>query len=37
MIQYAAVVSLDWFENMDRHMQHPFQQFAFGCMTRSKK
>ena len=37
MIQYAAVVSLDWFENMDRHMQHPFQQFSFGCMTRSKK
>jgi anthraniloyl-CoA monooxygenase len=37
MIQYAAIVSLDWFENMDRHMQHSFQQFAFGCMTRSKK
>lgn len=37
MIQYAALVSLDWFENMDRHVQHPFYQFAFGCMTRSKK
>lgn len=37
IIQYAALVSLDWFENMDRHMQHPFYQFAFGCMTRSKK
>ena len=37
MIQYAALVSLDWFENMDRHNQHPFYQFAFGCMTRSKK
>ena len=37
MIQYAAIVSLDWFENMDRHIQHTFQQFAFGCMTRSKK
>lgn len=37
MIQYAANVSLDWFENMDRHMQHPFYQFSFGCMTRSKK
>lgn len=37
MIQYAAIVSLDWFENMDRQMQHSFQQFAFGCMTRSKK
>ncbi len=37
MIQYAAIVSLDWFENMDRHMQHSFLQFAFGCMTRSKK
>ncbi|WP_338409648.1 FAD-dependent monooxygenase [uncultured Flavobacterium sp.] len=37
MIQYAANVSLDWFENIDRHIQHPFYQFAFGCMTRSKK
>lgn len=37
MIQYAALVSLDWFENMDRHIQHPFYQFAFGCMTRAKK
>ncbi|UOK41726.1 MULTISPECIES: bifunctional salicylyl-CoA 5-hydroxylase/oxidoreductase [Flavobacterium] len=37
MIQYAAKVSLDWFEHMDRHMQHPFYQFAFGVMTRAKK
>jgi anthraniloyl-CoA monooxygenase len=37
MIQYAALVSLDWFENMDRNSQHSFYQFAFGCMTRSKK
>jgi anthraniloyl-CoA monooxygenase len=37
MIQYAALVSLDWFENMERNNQHPFYQFAFGCMTRSKK
>jgi len=37
MIQYAANVSLDWFENMDRHNQHDFMQFAFGVMTRSKK
>jgi anthraniloyl-CoA monooxygenase len=37
MIQYAAAVSLDWFENMDRHMQHDFFQFAFGVMTRAKK
>lgn len=37
MIQYAALVSLDWFENMNRHNQHPFYQFAFGCMTRAKK
>src|SRR5690606_4325015 len=37
MIQHAAAVSLDWFENMDRHMQHPFGQFAFGVMTRAKK
>jgi anthraniloyl-CoA monooxygenase len=37
MIQHAALVSLDWFEHMDRHMKHPFLQFAFGVMTRSKK
>ncbi|MGL2967136.1 bifunctional salicylyl-CoA 5-hydroxylase/oxidoreductase [Flavobacterium sp. XGLA_31] len=37
MIQHAALVSLDWFEHMDRNIQHPFYQFAFGCMTRSKK
>ncbi len=37
MIQYAANVSLDWFEHMERHIQHPLYQFAFGVMTRSKK
>ncbi|MFN8324854.1 MAG: FAD-dependent monooxygenase [Flavobacteriaceae bacterium] len=37
MIQYAALVSLDWFENMNRYKDFPFYQFAFGCMTRSKK
>lgn len=37
MIQYAANVSLDWFENMDRYMDFDFNQFAFGVMTRSKK
>ena len=37
MIQYAALVSLDWFENMNRYTDFPFYQFAFGCMTRSKK
>ncbi|HMK07176.1 MAG TPA: FAD-dependent monooxygenase, partial [Flavobacterium sp.] len=37
MIQHAANVSLEWFENMDRHMQHDFMQFAFGVMTRAKK
>lgn len=37
MIQHAANVSLDWFENMDRHIQHDFYQFAFGVMTRAKK
>lgn len=37
MIQYAATVSLDWFENMNRYADFPFYQFAFGCMTRSKK
>ncbi|HEX8562088.1 MAG TPA: FAD-dependent monooxygenase [Flavobacterium sp.] len=36
-IQHAANVSLDWFENMDRHMKHDFMQFAFGVMTRAKK
>jgi len=37
MIQYAATVSLEWFENMNRYKDFPFYQFAFGCMTRSKK
>ncbi|TXC82100.1 oxidoreductase [Luteibaculum oceani] len=37
MIQHAANVSLHWFENMDRHIRHPFYQFAFGVMTRAKK
>lgn len=37
MIQHAAGVSLDWFERMDRHIRHPFMQFAFGVMTRAKK
>jgi len=37
IIQHAANVSLDWFEHMDRHIQHPFMQFAFSVMTRSKK
>jgi len=37
MIQHAALVSLDWFEKMDRNNQHPIYQFAFGCMTRAKK
>lgn len=36
-IQHAASVSLDWFEHMDRHIQHDFYQFAFGVMTRAKK
>lgn len=37
MIQYAATVSLDWFEHMNRYKDFPFYQFSFGCMTRSKK
>lgn len=37
MIQHAANVSLQWFEDMNRHIQHDFMQFAFGVMTRSKK
>ena len=37
MIQHAANVSLEWFQHMDRHIQHPFMQFAFSVMTRAKK
>jgi anthraniloyl-CoA monooxygenase len=37
MIQHAANVSLQWFQDMDRHIQHPFMQFAFSVMTRAKK
>ena len=37
MIQHAANVSLDWFEHMDRHIQHDFMKFAFSVMTRAKK
>ena len=37
MIQHAAKVSLEWFEDMERHKQHDFLPFAFGVMTRSKK
>lgn len=37
MIQHAANVSLEWFEDMDRHIQHDFMQFAFSVMTRAKK
>ncbi|HEU0137550.1 MAG TPA: FAD-dependent monooxygenase, partial [Flavobacterium sp.] len=37
MIKHAADVSLEWFENMDRHIKHDFMQFAFGVMTRAKK
>ena len=37
MIQYAANVSLEWFENMDRYIDFDFNKFAFGVMTRSKK
>lgn len=37
MIQHAANVSLQWFEHMDRYIALPFQQFAFGVMTRAKK
>lgn len=37
MIQHAAKVSLEWFEDIDRHIQQDFLPFAFGVMTRSKK
>lgn len=36
-IQQAAVVSLSWFENMNRWKHFPFFRFAFGCMTRSAR
>ena len=36
-IQKAATVSLSWFENMNRYRDFDFMQFAFGCMTRSRK
>lgn len=37
MIQYAADVSLQWFENMDRHIKRDFDTFSFSTMSRSKK
>lgn len=37
MIQHAADVSLEWFENMDRHMKLDFNTFGFSTMSRSKK
>ena len=37
MIQHAANVSLQWFQDMDRHIQHDFMKFAFSVMTRAKK
>ena len=36
-IQHAALVSLNWFEDMDRHMVHDFDTFSFSVMSRSKK
>ncbi|NMT62714.1 bifunctional salicylyl-CoA 5-hydroxylase/oxidoreductase [Marinobacter orientalis] len=35
--QHAADVSLSWFENMGRYWDMEPLQFAFGCMSRSKK
>ncbi|WP_369048165.1 FAD-dependent monooxygenase [Tenacibaculum sp. UWU-22] len=37
MIQHAADVSLQWFENIDRHMKLDFDTFSFSTMSRSKK
>lgn len=37
MIQHAALVSLQWFENMGRHMKLDFDTFSFSVMSRSKK
>jgi anthraniloyl-CoA monooxygenase len=35
--QYAAEVSLAWFENVARYWHLPPEQFAFGVMSRSKQ
>lgn len=36
-LQYAAEVSLQWFEVLERHWHQSPEQFAFGVMSRSKQ
>ncbi len=36
-IQAAAKVSLDWFENIERHLMLPPLEFSFSLLTRSKE
>ncbi|MFF2363528.1 bifunctional salicylyl-CoA 5-hydroxylase/oxidoreductase [Streptomyces sp. NPDC058122] len=35
--QRAARASLDWFENVGRHLGQPTRQFAFNLLTRSRR
>ncbi|MFJ8993961.1 bifunctional salicylyl-CoA 5-hydroxylase/oxidoreductase [Streptomyces sp. NPDC102279] len=35
--QRAARASLEWFENIDRHLGQPSRQFAFNLLTRSRR
>ncbi|MEW2162144.1 bifunctional salicylyl-CoA 5-hydroxylase/oxidoreductase [Streptomyces sp. NPDC007084] len=35
--QRAARASLEWFENIDRHLGLPARQFAFNLLTRSRR
>ncbi|MFJ2565641.1 bifunctional salicylyl-CoA 5-hydroxylase/oxidoreductase [Streptomyces sp. NPDC088770] len=35
--QRAARASLEWFENLDRHLGMPPRQFAFNLLTRSRR
>lgn len=36
-IQKAALISMQWFEQMDLFGKEPFYRLAFGCMTRSHR
>ncbi|MFV2040103.1 MAG: FAD-dependent monooxygenase, partial [Acidimicrobiales bacterium] len=36
-LQRAAATSEDWFQQVDRHAQLPFEQFAFSLLTRSQR
>lgn len=36
-LQQAANVSMEWFEDMDRHLKLPFLPFSFSLMIRSRR